>query len=164
MSGGVWIASYVLLWLAVLVLGATCLVLLRQIGVLHTRLRPLGVHPADEGLPPGAVAPPLPAIDFARAPLTLVAFTSPTCEICHRLVPGLDHLDAQYDDVQLVVLELTEPARPLFAAYNVRSSPYFVAVDRTGTVRGAGVANALEQVEVLLEDAAARARLAGVGT
>src|SRR5687768_13784593 len=67
MSGSVWIASYVLLWLAVLALGATVLALLRQIGVLHARLRPLGGHPAGEGPEIDSQAPTLAGVDYERA-------------------------------------------------------------------------------------------------
>ena len=42
MTGDVWIVSYVLLWLAVLGLSVMVVALLRQVGVLHTRLRPFG--------------------------------------------------------------------------------------------------------------------------
>jgi hypothetical protein len=51
------------------------------------------------------------------------------------------------------VLDLDDRTRPSFDAFNVRSTPYVIAVDRTGTVRGRGVANSLEQVEELLAEA-----------
>ena len=52
MTGSVWIVSYVMLWVAVVVLGVTVVALLRQIGVLHLRVAPMGVHFAGRG--PGA--------------------------------------------------------------------------------------------------------------
>lgn len=150
MSGGVWIASYVLLWMAVLLLGMTCVVLLRQIGVLHARIRPLGVHFAGEGLEAGTPAPRTATMTF-DAPLTLVAFTSSTCTICASLVPSLHSLAREYADVSLHVVEHADDTREIFRAYNVSSTPYVVAVDDQGLVRGGGVANALEQVEELVE-------------
>lgn len=151
MSGGVWIASYVLLWIAVLLLSVTCVVLLRQIGVLHARLRPLGVHFAGEGLEDGT---PAPALDSAfTAPLNLVVFTSPTCTICASLVPSLRALEREYRDIALRVVEHGTDTAQVFRAYNVSSTPYVVAVDGDGVVRGGGVANALEQVEELIETA-----------
>lgn len=154
MSGGVWVASYVLLWIAVLLLSVTCVVLLRQIGVLHARVRPLGVHFAGEGLEVGTPAPRTAALRF-DAPLTLVAFTSPTCTICATLVPSLRALEREYHDVALRVVEHADDTREVFRAYNVSSTPYVVAVDDQGLVRGGGVANALEQVEELIETARA---------
>ena len=55
------------------------------------------------------------------------------------------------------VLDLDDRTRPTFNAFNVRSTPYLVAVDRGGVVRGRGVANSLEQVEELLDEARHRA-------
>jgi hypothetical protein len=156
-NGSVWIASYVLLWFAVLGLSVVVVALLRQVGVLHTRLRPLGVHFAGEGPEPSDVAPPLPGVDYAAAAMTLVAFSSPRCEVCEALLPSLRIMERQYDDLRLVEVELGEQARPVFSAFNVRSTPYVVTIDRAGMVQGRGIANSLEQVEVLVEEGLANA-------
>jgi thiol-disulfide isomerase/thioredoxin len=150
-SGGTWIASYVLLWAAVGVLGLAVVVLLRQIGVLHARLRPQGVHPANEGPVQDAPAPSVGGFAFDDAAVTLVAFTSPTCTLCAALLPSLHALEEQYPDVALRVVSHGPDTVGIFRAYQVTSTPYVVAVDGSGTVRGGGVANTLEQVEVLLE-------------
>lgn len=152
MEGGVWIASYVLLWVAVIGLSIVVVALLRQVGVLHTRLRPLGVHFAGEGPERLAPAPPLPGADYADHRLTLIAFTSPTCDICAQLVPALRSVERQYSEVRLHVLSLGTETQPVFDAFNVRSTPYLVTVDGDGVVQGRGVANSLEQAEVLLEE------------
>jgi methylamine dehydrogenase accessory protein MauD len=152
-DGGVWIVSYVLLWIAVVVLSMAVVALLRQIGVLHARLSPLGVHFAGEGPELNRPAPPTGTVSYADAALTLVTFTSPTCEVCAELRPSLAALRRQYADVQLVEIEHGDPTRATFLAFNVSNTPYFVAVDRAGVVRGRGVANSLEQVEELIEEA-----------
>ena len=157
MKGDVWIASYVLLWLAVLGLSVMVVALLRQIGVLHTRLRPLGVHFAGEGPERLVPAPPVPGVDYGRHTMTLLAFSSPTCQVCAELLPSLRVMERQYDDLALVELELGERWMPVFSAFNVRSTPYVVTVDRAGIVQGRGVANSLEQVEVLVEEGLANA-------
>lgn len=154
MTGGVWIASYVLLWIAVLLLGFAVVVLLRHIGVLHARLRPSGVHFAGEGPAVGAPAPPLDGVEFGARDLTLVAFTSPTCEICAHLLPSLHTLVRDHPGVDLEVVAHGQDTLEAFRSYRVSSTPYVVAVDRDGTVRGGGVANTMEQVEVLLDGAA----------
>jgi hypothetical protein len=159
--GSVWIATYVLLWIAVLVLAVAVVALLRQIGVLHARLHPLGVHFAGEGPELDSVAPPLAGEPpYADAELTLVAFTAPTCEVCAVLRPSLDALRRTYREVRVHVLDLDDRTRPTFNAFNVRSTPYLVAVDRGGAVRGRGVANSLEQVEELLDEARHRSESA----
>ncbi|HWB70949.1 MAG TPA: hypothetical protein VG452_01930 [Egibacteraceae bacterium] len=156
MTGAVWVASYLLLWLAVVVLSFAVVVLLRQIGVLHARLRPLGVQVADEGLPAGAPAPASTRLAYGQAPLTLVAFVSQTCALCDALLPSLAAVERQYADVALRVVTHGSDTADLFGAFNVRSTPYLVAVDRAGTVRGGGIANTLEQVELLIEAAGGR--------
>jgi methylamine dehydrogenase accessory protein MauD len=151
MTGGVWIASYVLLWIAVIVCAFAIVVLLRQIGVLHARIRPLGVHFAGEGLEPGSPAPRTATLEFDGQPLTLVTFTSPTCTICASLLPSLRALERSYADVRLSVVEHGPATLDVFRAYNVSSTPYVIAVGSDGLVRGGGVANSLEQVEELVE-------------
>lgn len=153
MTGGAWIASYVLLWAAVVVLSVAVIVLLRQIGVLHARVRPMGVNAAGEGLEPDEPAPAVAGADFSANALTLVAFTSPTCRLCDALLPSLHALERDYRDVGLAVVGYEEHTAGVFRAYRVASTPFVVAVDRSGRVRGGGVANSMEQVEVLVAGA-----------
>lgn len=154
MSGGVWIASYVLLWMAVMVLGVAVVVLLRQVGVLHARLQPSGVHPAGEGPPRDAPAPATGWFDY-DAGVTLVAFTAPDCPVCAELEPSLQRLAHSEPDVAVELVRHAPDTAPVFADWSVRSTPYVVAVDRHGTVRGGGIANSREQVEALLDEARA---------
>lgn len=150
MTGSVWVASYVILWVTVLLLCFTVVVLLRQIGILHTRLPPVGVHPGGEGPEPGGPAPPVPGTDYGANELTLVVFTSPTCTLCHELLPSIAALERDYRDLTVSVVSHNPGTTPVFTAFNVYSTPYVVVVDRAATVRGGGVANTLEQIEELL--------------
>lgn len=154
MSGSVWVASYVILWLTVIVLSVAVVALLRQIGVLHARLHPLGANFAGEGPALESPAPLLSDVDYGDAALTLLAFTSPGCEVCKVLKPSFDALRRGYPEIQLREVDL-EVARGTFDAFNVRSTPYAVAVDASGVVRGRGVVNSLEQIEELLDEATA---------
>lgn len=153
MTGEVWIVSYALLWLAVVVLGVSVAVLLRHIGVLHARLEPVGVHHANRGPVRGDLAPPS-GVDYAASERTLLAFTAPDCPVCHDLVPSLRVLARDYPEVRLHVIELTAETERVFQAFRVDLTPYLVMVGRDGTVIGGGVANTLEQAEVLVEAAA----------
>ncbi len=155
MSGGVWVASYVALWVAVLVLGLTVVALLRQIGVLHARLAPMGVHFAGEGPDLGAPAPSVDGHAYRADRVTLVAFTSPSCEVCRRLEPSLRALARTTADLAVVEVEAGDDTRATFSRFNVSNTPYLVAVDGSGIVRGRGVANSMEQVEELLTEARA---------
>lgn len=151
MEGTIWIVSYVLLWIAVVVLGLTVIALLRQIGVLHTRVAPMGVHFAGEGPDRETPAPDADVFDYSTSPYTLVAFTSPTCELCATLVPQLRHMASTYHELELRTIS-SATHEPTFAAFGVRSTPYLVAVDRAGIVKSRGVANTLDQVEEMLAE------------
>lgn len=156
MTGDVWIVSYALLWLAVVVLGVSVAVLLRHIGVLHARLEPLGVHHANRGPVRGDLAPPA-GVDYAAAERTLVAFTAPDCPVCHELVPSLRVLARDYPEVRLHVVDLAPDTERVFRAFRVDLTPYLVMVGRDGAVIGGGIANTLEQAELLVEAAATAA-------
>lgn len=151
MRGAAWIASYVALWCAVLVLVVAVIALLRQVGVLHARLAPMGTHFAGEGPDVGSKAPAV-GLRYDATAMSVVAFTSPTCTVCHELRPSLDALRRQYREVQVHVVDMSEITQPVFDAFLVRSTPYIVTVDRDGVVRGRGVANTLEQVEELVRE------------
>lgn len=145
-----WIIAYLALWAAVIALGVTVLALLRQIGVLHARIAPMGTHFAGEGPEVGSVAPAI-GLNYERA-LNLVVFTSATCTICRELKPSIDALRRQ--EVGLTVHSVNlEENRSVFDAFSVRSTPYIVTVGRDGLVLGRGVANSLEQIEELLREA-----------
>lgn len=153
---GIWIVSYLLLWATVLVLGFAVIALLRQIGVLHTRVAPMGIHFAGEGPDLDTVAPAVPMVDYQASPYTLLAFTSPTCEICAKLKPALQRLSRSYDEVDLRIIDHEiEPSS--FSDFRVRSTPYLIAVDGDGIVRSRGVANTLDQAEEMLAEVLAGA-------
>lgn len=151
MNGSIWILSYVLLWAAVGILGCTVVALLRQIGVLHTRIAPMGVNFAGEGPELDQPAPVADGVDYSASPVTLLAFTSPTCEICATLKPSLERIGRTYDDIELRLIDHGDEAA-LFARFEVRSTPYLVAVDADGIVRSRGVANTLDQAEEMLAE------------
>ena len=151
MHGSVWVASYVMLSLSVVVLSIAVVALLRQLGVLHARLAPMGTHFAGEGPDLDSHAPAV-GLAYDRAVLTVLAFTSPTCTVCRELRPSLDALRRQYRELQVYLVDLEPATQPVFDAFLVRSTPYIVTVDRAGIVRGRGVANTLEQVEELVRE------------
>lgn len=163
MNGSVWIVSYVLLWVAVVVLGFSVVALLRQIGVLHLRVAPMGVNFAGEGPELDQPAPEIDLTDYHEADFTLLAFTSPTCEICQTLKPDLLRLDRAYDEVRLRFVDHERNAES-FANFSVRSTPYLVAIDREGYVRSRGVANTIDQVEEMLAEVLAGPPVEAVDT
>jgi methylamine dehydrogenase accessory protein MauD len=94
------VISNVLLWIAVLVLSLVVLALVRQLGVLHERITPVGALMLSRGLKVGELAPVVETTDLdgrthaVGAPRTdgkstLVMFVSPTCPVCKALLPVL---------------------------------------------------------------------------
>ena len=109
------ITSNLLLWLAVIGLAAVVLALMRQIGVLHERISPVGALVGNEQPRVGESAPILELDSWSgetlriggrdtRAPGTLLFFVSPTCPVCKTLLPHLDSIRrAENDGIRVVV-------------------------------------------------------------
>jgi hypothetical protein len=146
-----WIVAFVALTLLVTVLSVAVLGLMRQVGVLHARIAPMGTHFAGEGPEVGSTAPNI-GVSYARSPVTLVVFTSASCTICRELKPSIDALRRQEVGLTVHTVSL-EDDRPVFDAFAVRSTPYVVTVGPDSSVLGRGVANSLEQIEELLREA-----------
>ena len=94
------IASIVAQWIALLVLGAICIALARQVGVLHERVAPAGALMLPQGrLAVGDAAPRLSlrALDESVVAIgaprdrrsQLIFFLAPDCPVCKKLLPTL---------------------------------------------------------------------------
>jgi len=94
------VVSNVVLWVMVVTLAITVFALMRQIGVMHERIAPVGALMLTKGLKVGDPAPVLSAADLAGREhviggarndrrSTLLVFVSPTCPVCKSLVPVL---------------------------------------------------------------------------
>lgn len=173
-----WLASYVALWLVVLLIVFSVLVLFRQLGVLHLRFGPRGALATDEGPELNTLAPMVESVDMTGRQLriggvgspTTVVFVSPKCSVCEDLLPAIRALHRAISrDVQVVVAvdgngDLAASwARRLGAVpvladltvselYGVAGTPYAVHIDGSGVVRRKGVVNTLEQLESVAED------------
>ena len=157
---GWWAAAFVVQWVLLAVLAVVVVALARQIGVLHLRLDPLGALEVDDEGPSLGEAPPP---RNARAPAgsavfvggvggqRLLAFVSPTCPVCERVLPSLP---AAADAFGLELQVVSDPE--LERAYNVPGVPFVVVFDEFGIVRSKGTVNTLEQVEGLVDTARRR--------
>lgn len=92
------LVSQIVLWIVVVVLALTVLALVRQIGVLHERVAPLGALSTKNAVDLGQAAPQFDVIDLAGRPLhiggrspdgrsQLLLFVSPSCPMCKKLLP-----------------------------------------------------------------------------
>jgi methylamine dehydrogenase accessory protein MauD len=99
------LVSNVLLWFAVVVLAAVVVALVRQIGVLHERVFPVGALVMPGGPRVGEAAPVVHAAVLTGGSLavggadaagrrTLLFFVSPTCPVCKTLLPVVRALAA----------------------------------------------------------------------
>ncbi|MGH9223924.1 MAG: hypothetical protein ACRD2W_09130 [Acidimicrobiales bacterium] len=113
----------------------------------------MGVHFAGEG--PDRLKPaPLPVVfRYGTSRLTLVAFTSPSCEICAGLRSGIRALEQEYQELTVHIVDHRTTTSAIFTAFRLASTPYVVAVDGEGLVRARVVANSLEQIEMTLGEA-----------
>ncbi len=133
--------SNALLWLAVVALGAVVLALVRQIGVLHERITPVGALVTQAGLRSGEVTPamPLTAVDGSdlivggeemRDQPTLLFFVSPTCPVCKTLLPAVQALARdEVPPLRLVVASDGDPAehRRFVEEQGINASTYVLS-------------------------------------
>jgi len=173
--------SAALSWAALLALGAICLALVRQVGILYERMMPAGALMIDKGPAVGSVAPMFELVDIAQRPVkvgglsakrrnTLVFFLSPTCPVCKKLLPLLPSIQAREGATDIVLAsdgDIDEHAafyrktglsqypyvlsQELGLSYAIGKLPYAVLLDDEGKVRAKGLVNTREHLESLFE-------------
>ena len=181
---GWWAASYIVLWLLVIVLSIVVVALARQIGTLHLRLGPRGALEIDNEGPPLGEAPAPAALRTLDGSLVDIAgpgrrqvllFASPNCHLCDQVAPAL-HVAARTRNAEAVVIvdadeletraayvhkDVSVPVVPspdLTGAFDIPGTPFVVVLDDLGVVQAKGTANNLEQLEGLIDTAIERAR------
>ncbi len=135
------VVSNILLWILVVVLSLVVLALVRQVGVLHERITPVGALMLAKGLKVGELAPTIPLEALSGAALTvggtrtdgrslLVMFVSPTCPVCKALLPVLKSSRKSESDWLDVILasdgDLAEQ-RAFVSEHGLDSFPYVVS-------------------------------------
>lgn len=181
---GWWMASYIVLWVLVVVLSILLIGLARQVGTLHLRLGPRGaLELDDEGPPLGEAPPSMDTRDHSGRPVTIggpgtpqfLLFVSPDCPVCREVLPSLPVVSQvgqmaayaisdsesekgarEYRSVGGVARLILGPG--ISQAYRVPGTPYAVILDALGVVRAKGTVNNLEQMEGLVDTARARLR------
>ena len=129
------------LWLIVIALAVALLALVRQLGVLHERIAPVGALMLAKGLKVGEMAPTVSAQDLegrsitlglARADerATLIMFVSPTCPVCKTLLPILkSSLGSERDWLDIVLASDGDVAsqRDFVLTHRLGGFPYIVS-------------------------------------
>ncbi len=133
--------SNVVLWLVVIALSVALLAVIRQLGVLHERIAPVGALMLAKGLKVGELAPTVAAQDLDGRSITigiartdqratLVMFVSPTCPVCKTLLPALkSSLAAERDWLDIILASDGELAaqRDFVTAQRLTAFPYIVS-------------------------------------
>jgi methylamine dehydrogenase accessory protein MauD len=141
--------SQAVLWVIVLAMAALQFALLRQIGVLHERIAPMGALTIDKGPKEGEAAPAFDLIDLnrravrlggenPRARSTLLFFLSPTCPVCKKMLPILRSIaanEARRLDVVLASDGEREEHERFVDKQNLAIFPYVLSQDLGMTYR-----------------------------
>lgn len=175
-----WLVSYFVLWLFVILLTLAVVLLARQVSLLYRRLGSPPARMENEGLDIGTVPEPVEAftLDGARVAvgglrerLQLLVFVSTNCVTCDKLTPAIRTAwkkERHKVDILTVCMTLDESwARSflrrnklnevpcildgeLSQQYRIFNPPYAVLLNREGVVAAKGVVNHLDHVESLL--------------
>lgn len=168
-----------LLWLVVLALAAVVFALIRQVGVLHERVAPVGALSISGGPGVGDPAPRIQMQNLLGETLTvggapasgrsqLLLFVAPTCPVCKTLIPIAQDM-VRDEKIDLLFVgdgdraeqrELADrfridPARyvngsELGMTLRVSKLPYAVLMDGAGVIAGKGLVNNREHLESLV--------------
>jgi len=165
---GIWLVSYIVLWVLVLGLCLLVFLLYRQLGIMY-----LG---SAEGVSRDGLAKGTPAPDFSltdqygrvqhlaanRGRPTLLVFGSPSCSPCRVLFPQLEDWAQHHPEFGVFWLNATTPEESLkFASdlgavipvlphsadskladqYRVRVTPFSFMLDESGVIRAKGLVN-----------------------
>lgn len=171
--------SNIVLWVVVVALGLMVFGLIRQLGLLHERVAPMGALVTDRGPEVGEMAPKISVndiagklVDFgglrASGRLQLTLFVSPSCPVCKKLLPiaksfaGGEKLDVvlvgdgDIEDQQRMIKEHKLEAMSYVnspqvgMAFHVGKLPYAVLIDEEGVIRAKGLVNSREHLESLV--------------
>ena len=165
---GIWLVSYIVLWILVLALGALVLLLYRQLGIMYLGSAE-GV--SRDGLPKGTPAPDFTLTDqyghqqrvaaYRGRPLLLI-FGSAGCSPCRILMPQLDEWLAAHPEMGIIWLNMNSPEETLkyvsdvgatvpvvpttpddkiAERYRVRVTPFSFMIDENGVIRTKGLVN-----------------------
>jgi methylamine dehydrogenase accessory protein MauD len=165
---GIWLVSYIVLWLLVLVLIALVILLYRQLGIMYLGSAE-GV--SRDGLARGAKAPDFSLTDQYgnaqrladyRGKPSVLLFGSPHCSPCRILLPQLHDWSKAHPEVGILWLNAASPEESLkfvsdtgaslpiapyspqenlMDRYKVRVTPFMFLLDESGIVRAKGLVN-----------------------
>lgn len=142
--------SQIVLWVLMLALAVTVFALLRQIGVLHERIAPMGALTLDRGPKEGESAPVFELPDLLERGTVrvggtreggrslLVMFVAPSCPVCKKLLPIIRSVARSESDWLETVLASDgdlEEQRRFVKSYQLEDFPYLLSGELGMTYR-----------------------------
>jgi len=135
--------SQIVLWILLIVMAVLQLAVLRQVGVLHERIAPLGALTIDKGPKEGESAPLFELVDLGGRRVrigspnddgrsTLLFFLSPTCPVCKKMLPilrSLAHAEQKWLQIVLASDGEREEHERFIAAQSISDFPYVLSLE-----------------------------------
>ena len=141
--------SQIALWVLLLVMAGLQLALLRQIGVIHERIAPMGALTLDKGPKEGESSPLFDLLDIRKRRIkiggastsgksSLIFFLSPSCPVCKKMLPILKssrRTEATW--LEILLASDGEPAEHerFVNAHSLGDFPYILSQDLGMTYR-----------------------------
>jgi methylamine dehydrogenase accessory protein MauD len=143
------IISQIALWVLLLVMAGLQLALLRQVGVIHERIAPMGALTLDKGPKEGESSPLFDLLDIrkrrvkiggasASGKSSLVFFLSPSCPVCKKMLPILKSAARTESNwLEILLASDGEPAEHerFVNAQSLGDFPYILSQDLGMTYR-----------------------------
>src|ERR1700752_28420 len=179
----IWLVSYFVLWLIVILLTLATILLARQVSLLYRRLGPAPARMENEGPDVDKVPGPVAALTLVGLPVTigglrdipqLLVFVSANCLTCEALTPAIRTVWKRENDIVEILTVCMTPDEALARTfikrnklyevpciatgelghqYRIQNPPYGVLLNREGVVITKGVVNNLDHIESLLSAA-----------
>jgi len=175
---GVFVASYIALWIIALVQAIALFALYHHFGAMYLSSRE---GREAQGPRAGTQLKVVNARDIDGAPVmvppaataALLVFVSTTCPVCDRLRGELQQFATRYDDIELAVIcageveavrrwakdlrgpmrVVPDPGYRMALRYDIGITPFGIGVTRDGVVHGRGLASNRAALEALAEAA-----------
>lgn len=178
---GFWLATYVALWSLVLVLAAGFVALYHHFGQMYMNTRE---GRANHGPEVGSPLQTIRATTLTGEPITLpelgtstlIVVSDTMCPLCQKLQPALNDVAVEFEgetsvivlcsgrresdvaawgeNLNVMVHLVADHHGQLESSLGVGMTPFVVAVDATGIVRGRGIVNDLVGLREAAADAA----------
>ncbi len=137
------IISTIVSWVALVGLGVVVFALIRQIGLLHERMGPVGALTVAKGMKAGEAVPPFSLPSLTGGPVelgagtqasraTLLFFLSPDCPVCKSLLPVIASVrtrEASWLDVVLASDGEREEHMAFLQKQGLEDYPYILSSD-----------------------------------